>query len=149
MIKLYLFYFLYGLYIFYITLFYWGFSAGPANIWPYITLLSSTILFTVASVLSLFYPKPAAVIGLVSLVGTSIFSIHLMGDISWSYKIISSIALLMFVVYLAGLFYSVTTLINYDKVKKTNQLKRPTKLILASVPISLFLFFVINILIRL
>ena len=63
MIKLYLSYFLYGFTMFYANMVLWGFSAGPINIIPYITLVSSILLFAIASGLSLFYPKVASIGG--------------------------------------------------------------------------------------
>lgn len=145
MIKLYLSYFFFGLYIVYITLLYWGFSAGPANIWPFITLFSAVLLFSVASVLSLFYSKSAAAIGLIGLIGVSKFSVYLLGEMSTSSILISSIILIMFLVYLISVFFSITTLINYNRIPKVSRLKRPIKLILTFIPIALLLFLTINI----
>lgn len=145
MVKLYLSYFTYGLYIFYVTLIYGGFSAGPANVLPYVTLFSSIILFSMASGLSLFYTKAASILGLLCLIGTTMFGIYLIGQITLSSMVISSVIILMSLLYLVSTFHSVSILINYRKPIEESKLKKPIKLVLAFVPIALLAWWVISI----
>lgn len=148
MIKLYLSYFIYGFFIFYMNLFIWGFSAGPANILPYITLFSSVVLFSMASGLTLFYPKSASVLGLIGLAGTTSFEIYLIGGVAWSSKIFSTIILVSSVIYLVGLIYSIKNIIYYKKPIEAPLLKRYVRLILAFIPITLLLLWILVVFVR-
>lgn len=49
----------------YLLLLYWGFSAGPASLLPYIILGASLTLHFVCTVVSLFRPKLGAVVSVV------------------------------------------------------------------------------------
>jgi len=130
------------------NLFIWGFSAGPADIRPYITLFSSTVLFSVASGLSLFYPKPASIIGLTCLIGCSFFGAYLLKEIGWSSKIFSSIVITVFILYVVGIIYSVKNIINYSKPVEITSLRKSVKLIFAFIPIALILFWVVMVFFR-
>lgn len=62
-------YFVAGFLQLWLLLFYWGFSAGPANALPYIFLLAFLVLGLIASSLSLFLEKPGA---LAALLGSTV-----------------------------------------------------------------------------
>jgi len=60
----YITYFLAGLASVWLTLFMWGFSAGPATPAPWYRLVCSLVVWVCASALSLHYTKPAALLAL-------------------------------------------------------------------------------------
>lgn len=67
MYKLYLSYFVMGLFLFFIMLFFLGFSNGFVGFWKYESMIASVMLFSTVSVISLFKPKIAAALGVVGL----------------------------------------------------------------------------------
>ena len=66
----YIAYFLGGFAGAWLILFMWGFSAGPATPAPYYALIAAFVVWLGATPLSLYYPKPAAVLVLVSAAGS-------------------------------------------------------------------------------
>jgi len=148
MIKLYIPYFLYGIIIFYMNLFIWGFSAGASNIMPYITLISSIILFAIASGLSLFYVKVSSIIGLISLLGASPFGYYLVSQMGFTdAKIFDLIILVAISSFISGVFYSLKILINKSVV--LTSISKPVRLIMAVIPLALFLLWFAALFLRL
>jgi hypothetical protein len=47
-----------------INTFFWGFTAGPANVIPYFALVGGLLLFIVASAVALFLPRLGSLVGL-------------------------------------------------------------------------------------
>src|SRR5258705_12163547 len=47
-----------------INTFFWGFTAGPANVVPYFALVGGLLLFIVASAVVLFLPRLGSLVGL-------------------------------------------------------------------------------------
>src|SRR6266705_989281 len=74
MIKLYVLYFLIGVYVFFYQILVWIFSSG--SIIAFLAHYSSMILFVFVSGLSLFRIKLASLIGLVCLMGLAPFAIY-------------------------------------------------------------------------
>jgi hypothetical protein len=60
----YITYFLAGLGGTWVLLFFWGFTAGPVTPSPYYSLLASLVIWLGASILSLYFPKPAALLAM-------------------------------------------------------------------------------------
>lgn len=143
MIKLYLSYFLIGFASTYNILFLWGFSAGPANALPYIELISSLLLFFMATGLIFFYPKTAAIIGLSTQLGIApnvFYFISSITDIKID-NFITIIALLIIatvvVLYFITIFWNIQSIRNGMNTGTT--LLKLVKIFLAILPFSLVL----------
>lgn len=151
MLKQYLTFFIYGFFIFYVTLVCWGLSAGIANWWPYVTLLSSILLFVIASSLSMFYRKSGSIIGLIGLLGTTPFLVNLISEMrrSWNPKeyaviMLFAVFLAMIVCFVIGTITSISVIIN-SKQTVQSSLKKPVRIGLASIPLLLFTWWIITV----
>jgi len=145
MLKLYVLYFLIGVYVFFYQILVWIFSSG--SIITFLAHYSSIILFVFASGLSLFRIKLASLIGLVCLMGLAPFAIYwifnptytFVEDQGLAFHLILGIAI---VLYVSAIFYSTKVLINYKKPIASTNLKKPVKILLAVVPIVLLLLYI-------
>jgi len=144
MLKLYVLYFLLGIYVFYYQLLVWAFSSG--DIVTYLVHYSSILLFVFASGLSLFRIKLASLIGLACLIGLAPFAIYWIFNPTYTFvedqgllfHLVLGIAIILYVI---AIFYSIKVLINYKKPISRTNLKKPIKILLAVVPIVLLLLY--------
>jgi hypothetical protein len=142
MIKLYVLYFLLGVYVFWEQLAVWAFF--PRDIIVYLTFYSSVIMFSIAPVLSLFKVKLGALIGFVCLIGIAPFAIYWLFYTDYTYiqdqglifHLILGVAIIL---YFIAIFYSLKVLINYKRPITIINLKKTVKIILAVIPIALLL----------
>jgi len=155
MIKLYVFYLIFGLYMLWQSVFIWYFRAfndGNAVI-TYMALISSAALLSVASGLLIYRPKSALLVGLVALVGVFPFGIRwLIYRYTMEAPIIrgtqNQIILVATALYAIGLFYSLKRIITYKYSNNVVILKRPLKLFFAFFPASLLFILIVLILIN-
>lgn len=130
------------------NLFMWGFSNGPANIIPYITLTSSVGLFLVASCLSLFYPKASSILGSICLAGLMPFQFSLVDDLSWNSKWFLLLPLIIVLLFGLGLVNSIKVVMNYKGINDSSDLKLPVKITLILIPVSLSIWWVVGVYFR-
>lgn len=149
MIKLYILYFIFGFYMLFQSVFIWTFSAfnGGDTFITYLALISSAILFAVASALSLHHIKSATILGLVALIGVFPFGIHwLLYRCEFESPLINGtenqIALLATAFYVLGVFYSIKYVVSYKHIGLII-LRLPLKLFLEYLPPILLLIFII------
>lgn len=149
MIKLYILYFIFGFYMLLESFSIWIFSdfSGGATSITYLAMISSAILFSIASALSLHYIKWAAILGIGALVGVFPFGIHwLLYRYEYESPIIkgteNQLALLAIVVYLISVFFSIKYIATYRHVAIIS-LRRSVKLFLTCLPPILLLIFII------
>ena len=143
MLKLYLSYLIVGIFLFLMTLFIWGLSGGVIGLWPYISLFSSLILFTTASVFALYKPKVAAIIGLVTTLGLLQFVWFVVKEIfRGSLNAFGAAIVCLLVWYFATIITSAIIVLKRQSVGivKVNKL---LLWILSVVPPALFVFWLI------
>jgi hypothetical protein len=140
MLKLYFPFFLYGFFIFYVTMFMWGFSAGPANIYPYISMFSSLLLFVVASTLSLYKVQSAAILGLVCLLATTPMYFNMakaIGFTSGYFTLLLVVSLIMFAIGF------VTSIKAVAKSARVELIRKPVKIVLSVIPPALITWWIL------
>ena len=150
MIKLYVFYFVFGFYIFFESYYIWVFRAfndGNAVI-TYLALVSSAVLFSIASGLLIYRPKTGLLTGIATLIGVFPFGIRwLIYRYTMESPIIrgteNQIILLATALYVMGLFYSLKRIIAYKYSNEFVILKRPFKSFLTFLPASLLLTLIV------
>jgi len=150
MIKLYVFYFVFGFYMLfesYFILVFRVFNDGNAVI-TYMALISSAILFSIASGLLIYRPKNGLLLGIVTLIGLFPFGIRwLIYRYTMEAPIIrgtqNQIILLATALYAIGLFYSLKKVIAYKRYDNVVIMKRPLKLFLTFFPGSLLLILIV------
>ncbi|WP_158827683.1 hypothetical protein [Mucilaginibacter lacusdianchii] len=147
MLKQYFCYFLYGFIIFYLNLFIWGFSAGAADFRPYLTLISSVLLFAIASTYSLYNPKIAAILGSVGIVGATPFAAYIVTD-SLQGKL--NVFALFIIVTLALLFvlstlFTVMTLRKYKEPSSRSTTNKYLRIILTALPLILIVWWIVGV----
>jgi hypothetical protein len=125
-----------------------AFNDGNAVI-TYMALISSAILFSIASGLLLYRPKKGLLVGIVALIGVFPFGIRwLIYRCTMEAPIIrgteNQIVLLATAFYAIGLFYSIKRIIAYKYSDNVVVMKRPLKLFLTFFPA--FLLFTIIVL---
>ncbi|TWI97176.1 hypothetical protein JN11_03636 [Mucilaginibacter frigoritolerans] len=150
MIKLYVFYFVFGFYMLFESYAIWVFRAfndGDAVI-TYMALISSAILFSIASGLLIYHPKNGLLVGIVTLIGVFPFGIRWLiyrytveGPIIRGTE--NQIILLATAMYAIGLFYSIKRLITYKYPGDVVIMKRPFKLFLTFFPASLLFILIV------
>jgi len=154
MIKLYIFYVVFGLYMLWQSVFIWYFRAfndGNAVI-TYMALISSAALLSVASGLLMYRSKSGLLVGIFALIGVFPFGIRwLIYRYTMEAPIIrgtqNQIILVATALYAIGLFYSLNRIINYKYSNNLVVLKRPFKLFFTFFPASLLFIFIVLILI--
>jgi len=154
MIKLYIFYVVFGLYMLWQSVFIWYFRAfndGNAVI-TYMALISSAALLSVASGLLMYRSKSGLLVGIFALIGVFPFGIRwLIYRYTMEAPIIrgtqNQIILVATTLYAIGLFYSLNRIINYKYSNNLVVLKRPFKLFFTFFPASLLFIFIVLILI--
>jgi len=154
MIKLYIFYVVFGLYMLWQSVFIWYFRAfndGNAVI-TYMALISSAALLSVASGLLMYRSKSGLLVGIFALIGVFPFGIRwLIYRYTMEAPIIrgtqNQIILVSTALYAIGLFYSLNRIINYKYSNNLVVLKRPFKLFFTFFPASLLFIFIVLILI--
>lgn len=142
MIKQYSSYLFLGLLICYANLFLWGFSAGPANILPYITLISSLLLFSIATGLLFYYPKMASIIGLCSTLGCSVMGVYIFGTLISGGGVYVAIAILILAFFLSSIVFSLKVVFTWGKPYELNELSRMVKLCYALLPLLILLIWI-------
>ncbi|MFD0941570.1 hypothetical protein [Pedobacter boryungensis] len=138
MLKLYIPFFGYGFFIFYLTMFFWGFDE-PTDVLPYINLGSSVVLFVGASTLALYQRKTAAIIGALCMLITSplFYEVALgIGTSNFTPYLIISLGL-----YIWGVIGVFNVLTNRQS---HTTLKRPVKIILSILPILLIFLWILQ-----
>lgn len=144
MLKLYTSYLIVGLFLFWMILFIWGFSAGAVGIWPYVSLFSSLILFTTASVFALYKPKVAAVIGLVTTLALLQFVWFVVKDIfRGSLNIFGIVIISLLVWYFATIIISAIIALKRQPIAII-KINKPLLRILSLLPPALFVFWLIS-----
>lgn len=143
MIKQYSSYLFLGLLICYANLFLWGFSAGPANILPYITFISSVLLFSIATGLLFYYPKIASIIGLLSTLGCSVMGDYIFGTLISGGGIYDVIAIVILALFLISITFSLKIIFNWSKPDELNKLSKMVKLCYALLPLLILLVWII------
>jgi hypothetical protein len=134
--------------MFYANMFLWGFSAGPANIVPYITLISSLLLISVTSGLSFFHLKTASVIAVFCLVGLSFLEINLLSDLRWALNFGNLLLLCTLFLYIYNLVNSIVFIMNYKKTIEVSNSSRLLKIIVAFLPVVLILLWLMAVFFR-
>lgn len=152
MIKVYLSYFFIGFITLYNTLFLWGLSAGPANALPYIELLSSLVIFFIATGLLFFYPKIAASIALVAQIAlVPAFYYFLSTAKELIQPQFTSIIVLLVIILLSALYF-LTFIWNFKIVRNQyiiGDLTKPIKIVLSFLPVALILIWCLLVYLRL
>lgn len=146
--KQYFLYFFSGLITNWLLLFLWGFSAGPASIYPYFVLIGSIVLILVASSVSLFSQKVGSVFGipclLVILPWVLLLSIEYIAPFEWMVVVfvIPPPILVLFSIY-----YSIKhSLLNEDLTWDLDKRIKPvTQYTLLALPILLIAYWIISI----
>lgn len=143
--KVYLVYLLVGVIIAFLAVFYLGSSTSFANYLPIGALLGAVLLFGLAAPIAIYYPRLSLYIGLIStlliLPYISMFTIQFLldykGMFHWSVIIILS----PFIIVLISLCLTVRLLM----VKELGEISsnKYLSVLLASIPIMMFLFYVI------
>lgn len=147
MIKLYVLYFIFGLYMLFQSFTIWVFSAfsGGATFITYLAMISSAVLFSTASVLSLHRIKLAAIFGIAGLIGVFPFGVHwLLYRYEFESPLINGaenqIALLATAVFIISIFLSIKYIITHKHVS-TITFRKPLKRFLTCLPPVLLLIF--------
>lgn len=155
MIKLYVFYFIFGLYMLFNSYGIWifseislGFGGRGVDIITVVSFFSSAILFVICSGLSLYRIRIAVIVGIIALIAVFPFGIHwLIYRIQMEAPIIkgtfNQIALSATLLYVMGLSYSIFLLINSKKQLTIPKLKKPLKVFMTALPVFLLVIFVI------
>jgi len=150
MIKLYIFYFIFGFYMLFESFFIWTFryfNDGNAPI-TYMALVSSAILFFIVPGLLIYRPKKGLFVGIVALIGVFPFGIRwLIYRCTFERPILygtqNQIMLLATALYAIGLFYSIKRIIAYKHPDEVVIRKRGFKLFLMFFPVSLLLILIV------
>jgi len=155
MIKLYVFYFIFGLYMLFNSYTIWFFSAmfsdfkgGGVSVITYIAFFSSMILFSVCPGLSLYRIKLALLTGLVSLITIFPFGIHwliyrIQNEAPITKGAFNQIVLLATLVYAIGLLYSIFLLVNNKRQLNTLKLNKRWRICITMLPVFLLVVFVV------
>jgi hypothetical protein len=154
MIKLYVFYFIFGLYMLFNSYTIWYFSGmfsssgREVDITTYAAVFSSLILFLGCPGLLLYRIKSAIIVGSIALIAVFPFGIHwLIYRIQMEAPItkgtFNQVALLATLMYVAGLLYSIFLLIYSKKQLSMFNLKKWLKVFLAVLPAFLLVVFII------
>jgi hypothetical protein len=150
MIKLYVFYFVFGFYMLFESYNIWVFRAfndGNAVI-TYMALISSVVLFFIASGLLIYRPKSGLLVGIVTLIGVFPFGVRwLIYRYTMEGPIIrgtqNQIILLATALYAMGLFYSIKRITPYKYFDDVVIMKKPLKLFLTFFPVSLLFILIV------
>jgi hypothetical protein len=156
MIKLYVFYLVFGFYMLFESYFIWVFRAfndGNAMI-TYLALISSAVLFSIASGLITYRPKCGLLVGIVTLAGDFPFGIRwLVYRYTFEGPIIrgtqNQIILLATALYVIGFFYSLKKIIAFNYFDNVVIMKRPLQLVLSFFPASLLFILIVLTLVNL
>jgi hypothetical protein len=155
MIKLYVFYLIFGLYMLFNSYLIWSASlifsfsgGGGVSAITRIAFFSSVILFVICSGLSLYRIRFAVIIGIVALIAIFPFGIHwLIYRIQMEAPIIkgtfNQIALLATVLYVIGLLYSIFLLINNKRHSAVPKLNKRLRVCMTILPVFLLFAFII------
>jgi hypothetical protein len=131
MLNLYFLFLIYGLFIFYCTLWVWSYTDGALSIYPFLCLAGAVVLFVIASALALYQVKPAALLGVVCLAVTSPMFFGLLLDTGLQ----------------AGLLTAVMGMFNSVKVLRTGSpvitVASPVRMALTLVPAVLFVWWLL------
>jgi hypothetical protein len=155
MIKLYVFYFMFGLYMLFNSYTIWifseislGFGGRGVNIITVVSFFSSAILFVICSGLSLYRIRLAIIIGIPALIAVFPFGLHwLIYRIQMESPIIkgtvNQIALLATLLYAIGLLYSIFLLNNNKRHLAVLKLNKRFRLGMTLLPVFLLVAFII------
>lgn len=155
MIKLYIFYFIFGLYMLFNSYAIWifseislGFGGKGVDIITVVSFFSSAILFVICSALSLYRIRLAIIVGILALIAVFPFGIHwLIYRIQMEAPIIkgtfNQIALLATLLYAVGLLYSIFLLINNKRHVAVPKLNKRLRLYMTLLPVFLLIAFMI------
>jgi hypothetical protein len=150
MIKLYVFYFVFGFYMLFTSYAIWIFSFfnDENAVITYMALISSAVLFSVASGLLIYRPKNGLLVGIVALIGVFPFGIKWLvfrytmeGPIQRGAE--NQIILLATALYAIGLFYNLKRLITHKYSDNVVITKKSLKVFLAFFPASLLLILIV------
>jgi len=150
MIKLYVFYLVFGLYMFFETLIVWQFrDINGGDTWiTYLSMLSSGVLLSIATGLLLYKPQGGLLLGLIALIGVFPFGIHWLNyRYTMEAPIISGgfnqIVLLATALYVLGLLYSIKRMIRYKQSNNDVIVKKSLKLFLTFFPASILVILIV------
>jgi len=143
MIKQYSSYLFLGLLICYANLFLWGFSAGPTNVIPYITLISSILLFAVAPALLFYQPKIASAIGLIGTFGCSMLGYYFFSTLIAGGTTYIVIAIVLFALFLINIVFSLRLIFNWGKSYDVNKMSKIVKLCYALLPLFILVVWIL------
>ena len=150
MIKLYVFYLVFGFFMLFESYFIWVFryfNGGNAAV-TYVALISSAVLFSIVPGLLIYRPKKGLLVGIVTLIGVFPFGIKwLIYRYTMEGPIIhgtqNQIVLLATALYAIGLFYSLKRIIAYKYSDDVVIMKRPFKLFLTFFSASLLFILIV------
>ena len=144
--KTYILYFLSALLNSWMILFYLGFSSGLTNYLPLIALFGGVLLFIIALPILVYNIRIGIIVGLISLFLILPYSIlssfYLFLDWKFSWGLLFFTIPLLII--LLSLYISIKYLLNKDSVQALNPISSTTKIILALLPILLFILYVIK-----
>ena len=146
--KQYLLYLISGLVVSWFLLFLWGFSAGPASVYPYFILIGSFTLFLVASSVSLFSQKVGAVFGipclLILLPWVIELNIEYLTPFDWTGTVFTIPPLLL---VLISIYYSVRhSILNKELTWDVDKKVKPSiQFSLLAIPLLLIVYWIYSI----
>jgi hypothetical protein len=123
LLKLYLPLFLYGFFVFNITMYMWNLYA-PANIYAYLTLISSLVLFVAAPILSIYKSKIAAIIAMICLVVTTPMFVEMARGIGFNWNPFLPFLIISIVMYVISIATCFKLITNPQKVVFINGFKK-------------------------
>jgi hypothetical protein len=142
MLNLYFLFLIYGLFIFYCTLWVWSYTDGALSIYPFLCLAGAAVLFVIASALALYQVKPAALLGVVCLAVTSPMFFGLLLDTGLKAGLLTAVMGAATLIFYLGMFNSVKVLRTGSPVITV---ATPVRMALTLVPAVLFVWWLLTV----